>query len=236
MVFILPEVSGVSQAGTARIRSVTVPSRYSDTPTTRPSVPGVGRSPVARASAAAFNAAIPTSGIPMSRRRSARSARAGFTATPAAVTRASIVSPGVVSVPTRPTIFGNPAAISRHVVHVPDAGHSVAIKLAETDENIHSVVLTTEEEGIGYIAGAWLGGERSALLLQSSGVGNCINNLALQARRARASIRLDFPYETCSGLSRPGCVSVLVGTIPFAKRHRVPPIAWRTPDCMASPA
>ncbi|QEU08582.1 thiamine pyrophosphate-binding protein [Paracoccus yeei] len=69
----------------------------------------------------------------------------------------------------------------RHVVYVPDAGHSVAIDLAEQDEDIHSVVLTTEEEGIGYLAGAWLGGERGALLMQSSGVGNCINTLALQA-------------------------------------------------------
>ena len=42
-------------------------------------------------------------------------------------------------------------------------------------------MLTTEEEGIGYLAGAWLGGERGALLMQSSGVGNCINTLALQA-------------------------------------------------------
>ncbi|AWX94368.1 hypothetical protein DPM13_03615 [Paracoccus mutanolyticus] len=42
--------------------------------------------------------------------------------------------------------------------------------------------LTTEEEGIGYLAGACrLGGERGALLMQSSGVGNCINTLALQA-------------------------------------------------------
>jgi sulfopyruvate decarboxylase alpha subunit len=68
----------------------------------------------------------------------------------------------------------------KHVGYVPDAGHSVAIRMAEADEAIHSVVLTTEEEGIGYLAGAWLGGERGALLLQSSGVGNCINTLALQ--------------------------------------------------------
>ena len=46
--------------------------------------------------------------------------------------------------------------------------------------DIYSVVLTTEEECIGYLAGAWLGGERGALLMQSSGVGNCINTLALQ--------------------------------------------------------
>jgi sulfopyruvate decarboxylase alpha subunit len=68
----------------------------------------------------------------------------------------------------------------KHVVYVPDAGHSTAIRLAEADSDIHSVVLTTEEEGIGYLAGAWLGGERGALLMQSSGAGNCINTLALQ--------------------------------------------------------
>ena len=42
--------------------------------------------------------------------------------------------------------------------------------------------LTTEEEGIGYLAGAWLGGLRGVLLMQSSGVGNCINTLALAAQ------------------------------------------------------
>jgi sulfopyruvate decarboxylase alpha subunit len=73
------------------------------------------------------------------------------------------------------------AAGVKHIVYVPDAGHSTAIRLAEADEEIHSVVLTTEEEGIGYLAGAWLGGERGALLMQSSGVGNCINTLGLAA-------------------------------------------------------
>lgn len=69
----------------------------------------------------------------------------------------------------------------KHVAYVPDAGHSAAIRLAEADNEVRSVVLTTEEEGIGYLAGAWLGGERGALLMQSSGVGNCINTLALPA-------------------------------------------------------
>lgn len=68
----------------------------------------------------------------------------------------------------------------KHVAYVPDAGHSTAIRLFEADRDVNSVVLTTEEEGIGYLAGAWLGGQRGALLLQSSGVGNCINTLALQ--------------------------------------------------------
>lgn len=68
----------------------------------------------------------------------------------------------------------------RHVAYVPDAGHSAAIRAAEADDGIVALALTTEEEGIGYLAGAWLGGERGVLLLQSSGVGNCLNTLALQ--------------------------------------------------------
>ena len=69
----------------------------------------------------------------------------------------------------------------KHVAYVPDAGHARAIEAANADPIIKSVVLTTEEEGLGYLAGAWLGGERGALLLQSSGVGNCVNTLALQS-------------------------------------------------------
>ena len=65
----------------------------------------------------------------------------------------------------------------RQVAYVPDAGHKRLIELCLADKKLRAVVLTTEEEGIGLAAGAWLGGERSALLLQSSGVGNCINQL-----------------------------------------------------------
>ena len=69
----------------------------------------------------------------------------------------------------------------KHAAYVPDAGHATAIERFNADQAVRSVVLTTEEEGIGYLAGAWLGGERGVLLLQSSGVGNCINTLALPA-------------------------------------------------------
>ncbi|HEX7939046.1 MAG TPA: hypothetical protein VF483_08630, partial [Gemmatimonadaceae bacterium] len=62
---------------------------------------------------------------------------------------------------------------------VPDAGHARLIDLCRADDAIHDVVLTTEEEGVALAAGAWLGGARSALLMQSSGVGNCINMLAM---------------------------------------------------------
>jgi sulfopyruvate decarboxylase alpha subunit len=67
----------------------------------------------------------------------------------------------------------------RQVGYVPDAGHARLIELAHADPEMHAVVLTTEEEGIALAAGAWLGGQRAVLLMQSSGVGNCINMLSL---------------------------------------------------------
>jgi sulfopyruvate decarboxylase alpha subunit len=67
----------------------------------------------------------------------------------------------------------------RQVSLVPDAGHSRLIKLCEADAALRMVRLTTEEEGIALAVGAWLGGDKSVLLMQSSGVGNCINMLSM---------------------------------------------------------
>jgi len=63
--------------------------------------------------------------------------------------------------------------------YVPDAGHTTLIKLLNDDKQVTTNVLTTEEEGIAIATGSWLGGTRSVVLMQSSGVGNCINMLSL---------------------------------------------------------
>jgi sulfopyruvate decarboxylase alpha subunit len=63
--------------------------------------------------------------------------------------------------------------------YVPDAGHKLLIDRSLADPDVHSVPLTTEEEGVALVAGADLGGQRAVLLMQSSGVGNCINMLSL---------------------------------------------------------
>jgi len=71
------------------------------------------------------------------------------------------------------------AAGVRVVGYVPDAGHKRLIELCQADANMRAVPLTTEEEGIGLAAGTWLGGEKTVLLMQSSGVGNLINVLGM---------------------------------------------------------
>jgi sulfopyruvate decarboxylase alpha subunit len=65
------------------------------------------------------------------------------------------------------------------VGYVPDAGHKRLIELCHQDKSMRAVPLTTEEEGIGLVAGAWLGGQKSVLLMQSSGVGNLVNVLGM---------------------------------------------------------
>ncbi len=67
----------------------------------------------------------------------------------------------------------------RQVAYVPDSGHKRLIALVRDDREMKAVPLTTEEEGVALSVGAWLGGDRSVLLTQSSGVGNCINMIAM---------------------------------------------------------
>ena len=77
----------------------------------------------------------------------------------------------------------------RQAYHVPDAGHSRLIEACQKSGSIRTVPLTTEEEGVALAAGAWLGGQRSVLLMQSSGVGNTINMMGLTKT-------LRFPFLT----------------------------------------
>jgi sulfopyruvate decarboxylase alpha subunit len=67
----------------------------------------------------------------------------------------------------------------RQAAYVPDMGLKKLIDMCIADDAITAISLTTEEEGLGVLGGAWMGGDRGVLLMQSSGVGNCINMLSL---------------------------------------------------------
>ena len=61
------------------------------------------------------------------------------------------------------------------VCTIPDGGLTRLLNLVKAAPEMRLVTLTTEEEGIGVATGAWLGGKRAMVAMQSSGVGNCIN-------------------------------------------------------------
>lgn len=64
-------------------------------------------------------------------------------------------------------------------VYVPDAGHKTTINRAKADAEVTAVAVTNEAEGVPILAGYYLGGGKGVLLMQSSGVGNCVNQFSL---------------------------------------------------------
>lgn len=104
------------------------------------------------------------------------------------------------------------------VATVPDGGLTRLLKLCEADAGSRVVTLTTEEEGVGVLAGLWLGGQRGMLALQSSGVGNCINALGY-ARTLRAPTLMlvtmrgqwgEFnPWQVPMGQATPGVLAAM---------------------------
>jgi sulfopyruvate decarboxylase subunit alpha len=64
------------------------------------------------------------------------------------------------------------------VTSVPCLKLSTLLEMIAGDPDIKHVPVTREEEGVGICAGAFMGGARPALLMQNSGLGNCINALA----------------------------------------------------------
>jgi sulfopyruvate decarboxylase alpha subunit len=104
------------------------------------------------------------------------------------------------------------------VCHVPDKGHDRLIKLCNAQNDMDVTTLTTEEEGVGLLAGAWLGGQRGVLLMQSSGVGNTINALALPAAcrmplLAIVSMRGEWgegnPWQVPAGMGAPKAMEAM---------------------------
>ncbi len=93
------------------------------------------------------------------------------------------------------------------VAYVPDAGHAKLINRCHADKTMRAVSLTTEEEGVAMLAGAWMGGARGVLLMQSSGVGNCINMLSLYEEcRLPLSWQVPMGGSTAAALENAGVI------------------------------
>jgi sulfopyruvate decarboxylase alpha subunit len=74
------------------------------------------------------------------------------------------------------------AALKRHdvrmIAYLPDTIVYRVLSLIESDPYFELVPVAREEECVGVLAGAYLGGMRGAMFAQNSGLGNCVNALA----------------------------------------------------------
>jgi sulfopyruvate decarboxylase alpha subunit len=66
----------------------------------------------------------------------------------------------------------------RLIVYVPDRVFTPLIKAFHADPFFTTFAATREEEALGIISGAWMGGMRGAVLMQTSGFGTIPNALA----------------------------------------------------------
>lgn len=64
------------------------------------------------------------------------------------------------------------------MTYVPDKPIAKVVRLIEADPQVTAVCATREEEGVGLACGAYLGGKKGILLMQTGGVGNSINALS----------------------------------------------------------
>ena len=80
--------------------------------------------------------------------------------------------------PSRAVYLGLIRAGIDFATSVPCVNLQELLGLVDADPDIIHLPATREEEGVGICAGAWMGGRRPALLMQNSGLGNCINALA----------------------------------------------------------
>jgi len=107
----------------------------------------------------------------------------------------------------------------RNLVFLPDTVMGRLLALAEADPFFRPVGVHREEEAVGILTGLYLGGQRGAMLVQSSGVGNALNALGSLAAAYRipfplvVSLRGELgefnPAQIAMGRAVPGCLSAL---------------------------
>ncbi len=107
----------------------------------------------------------------------------------------------------------------RNLVFLPDTVMGRLLALAEQNPFFHLVGVHREEEAVGILTGLFLGGQRGAMLVQSSGLGNALNALGSLAMAYHipfpllVSLRGELgefnPAQLHMGRAVPGCLDAL---------------------------
>jgi sulfopyruvate decarboxylase subunit alpha len=106
-----------------------------------------------------------------------------------------------------------------NLVFLPDTVMGRLLALAEQDSFFRLIGVHREEEAVGILAGLFMGGQRGAMLVQSSGLGNTLNALGSLAMAYRipfpllVSLRGELgefnPAQLHMGRAVPACLDAL---------------------------
>ncbi len=97
------------------------------------------------------------------------------------------------------------------VVSVPCVNLKDLIMMVDKDPDIIHVPVTREEEGVGVCAGAYMGGKRTVMLMQNSGLGNSINALASLNKLYGIPLLMIMSHRGVEG--EPVCAQVPMGEL-----------------------
>lgn len=81
------------------------------------------------------------------------------------------------------------------VTTVPCKQLAGVIDLVDRDERIHHIPSNKEDEGMGLCAGAYMGGKRSAIIMQNTAIGVTINTLVTLIQYYRIPLPMLISYR-----------------------------------------
>jgi len=113
------------------------------------------------------------------------------------------------------------------VASVPCINLQELLCLVDSDQQMTHIPVTREEEGVGICAGAWMGGRRPAILMQNSGLGNCINALASLNSLYGVPLLMIMSHRGCAGEPIVGQVPMGRLTLPLLEAMDIPAVAPR---------
>jgi sulfopyruvate decarboxylase alpha subunit len=120
------------------------------------------------------------------------------------------------------------------------------IAAAEASGHFRLVPVHREEEAVGVVCGLYVGGQRGAVLLQSSGLGNCLNALGALAIASSIPVPLLIgmrgeldewnPAQMPMGRAVVGCLEALhIPSLTIVEPHQAGPFtAGALKSCFAS--
>ena len=138
------------------------------------------------------------------------------------------------------------AAGVSNLSYVADSLLGGMIAAAEASGDFRLLPVHREEEAIGVVCGLYVGGQRGAVLLQSSGVGNCLNALGALAITSAIPVPLVIgmrgeldewnPAQMPMGRAVVGCLEALhIPSVTIFEPHQAGPFtAGALKSCFAS--
>lgn len=116
------------------------------------------------------------------------------------------------------------------IVSVPCINLKKLLEMIDEDNEIEHVPVTHEEEGIGICAGAYMAGKKTCILMQNSGLGNCVNGLCSLNELYKFPLLMIMSHRGTEGEPIVGQVPMGIATPKILNSLNIPYKNVKTPE------